>query len=102
MVVGALTAALAGLGSIKLTWSFSAFTVLIYYAITNLAALAMPTEARRYSRWYSLAGLAACLVLVFWIEWQIAVSGLVLIFVGLTWHAAAQRLVGRTADPIAD
>jgi amino acid transporter len=30
---------LALLGDVKTTWSFSAFTVLIYYAITNLAAL---------------------------------------------------------------
>ena len=40
VVVGGLIAALAATGSIKTTWTFSAFTVLIYYAVTNLAALA--------------------------------------------------------------
>jgi APA family basic amino acid/polyamine antiporter len=40
--MGAVIAGLALLGNVKTTWSFSAFTVLIYYAITNLAALRMP------------------------------------------------------------
>lgn len=42
------TATLVLLGDIKRTRSFSALTVLIYYALTNLSALRMPTELRRY------------------------------------------------------
>ena len=37
--------------NIKTTWSFSAFNVLIYYAITNLAALQIPAEERLYPKW---------------------------------------------------
>src|SRR5690606_25326682 len=36
---GALVAAIALTGDVRIAWSFSAFTVLVYYAITNLAAL---------------------------------------------------------------
>jgi len=39
IAVGMVVTLLALIGDIKLTWSFSAFTVLVYYAITNLAAL---------------------------------------------------------------
>ena len=35
------------IGDVKTTWSFSAFNVLIYYAITNFAALQLsPSESR--------------------------------------------------------
>ena len=46
-------------GSVKLTWSFSAFTVLVYYAITNLAALRLPANQRIFPRWIAWVGLAA-------------------------------------------
>ncbi|MCC7420766.1 MAG: amino acid permease [Planctomycetaceae bacterium] len=85
-VVGAGIAALASLGSVKTTWSFSAFTVLVYYAITNLAALRLPVEQRRYPRPVAWIGLAACLFLAFWVETGVWLFGLGLIVVGLIWH----------------
>lgn len=39
IAVGVAIAVLVLIGNVKTTWSFSAFTVLIYYAVTNLAAL---------------------------------------------------------------
>ncbi|RIK72669.1 MAG: amino acid permease [Planctomycetota bacterium] len=63
VVVTIIIAGLTLLGSVKTTWSFSAFTVLIYYGITNLAALRLPREARLYSPVFAWGGLAACLVL---------------------------------------
>jgi basic amino acid/polyamine antiporter, APA family len=89
LVVGAVVAALALIGSVKTTWTFSAFTVLMYYAITNLAALRLPETQRIYSRWFARAGLAACLFLAFWVEWQVWTVGLGLIAFGLVWHRIA-------------
>lgn len=85
-VVAVLVAALAMTGSVKLTWSFSAFTVLVYYALTNLAALRLPEESRLYPRWVPACGLVSCLGLVFWIEPVIWFAGLVLLGAGLLWH----------------
>lgn len=51
------------IGNVKVTWSFSAFTVLIGYAITNLAAIVLPEEQRLYPRWIAWTGLIACLFL---------------------------------------
>ena len=91
LVVGAVILGLAATGSVRTTWSFSAFTVLVYYAITNLAALRLPPEQRRYPRWVPAAGLVCCLGLAFWVEPGIWRAGLGVIGVGLVWHTIARR-----------
>ena len=90
VVAGVIIATLALTGSVKTTWSFSAFTVLVYYALTNLAALRLPAESRLYSQWVPASGLVSCLGLAFWVEPTIWFAGLVLIGVGLLWHAVAR------------
>lgn len=91
VVVGILIAGLVTIGSVKTTWSFSAFTVLVYYALTNLAALRLPAEQRRFPRWISVLGLVSCLFLAFWVELQIWIAGLALLGAGLIWHALARQ-----------
>ena len=49
VLIGLVIALLASLGSVKTTWSCSAFTVLIYYAVTNLAALRLSNDDRLYA-----------------------------------------------------
>lgn len=75
IAVGIAIGALVLLGDVKASLSFSAFTVLIYYAITNLAALRLPKEKRLYSPLIAWAGLAACLFLAFWVERKSGSSG---------------------------
>lgn len=48
---------------IKLAWSVSAFTVLLYYTLTNIAALFVPPIQRFVPKWVSLGGLVSCLLL---------------------------------------
>lgn len=91
-VMGVVIAALVLVGDVRTTWSFSAFTVLVYYALTNLAALQLPASERLYPRWLAWAGLGACLFLAFWVETPIWIAGLALIAVGLAWHWLAPRL----------
>jgi APA family basic amino acid/polyamine antiporter len=91
IVTGAGIAALTLLGSVETTWSFSAFTVLIYYGLTNLAALRLPARQRRYPRAVPALGLAGCFGLAFWVEPPIWIAGLILIAVGLAWRVFARR-----------
>ena len=91
IVTGAVIAGLTLIGSVKTTWSFSAFTVLVYYALTNLAALRLPPEHRRYGRWMPALGLVSCVGLAFWVEPAIWLVGLALIAVGLVWKRVARR-----------
>jgi len=88
---GTLIAGIALVGDVRATWSFSAFTVLVYYAITNLAALRLPAEHRLFPRWIPAAGLAGCLGLAFWVEPGIWLLGLGLLAAGLAGHALARR-----------
>lgn len=85
-----ITCAIIGLlvlsGDVVFTWSFSAFTVLIYYSITNLSALFLPEELRLYPRIIPVLGLFGCLFLAFWIDPMILLLGVGVIAVGLVWH----------------
>ena len=80
------------IGDVKTTWSFSAFSILIYYAITNLAALQLTSAERLYPQWLAVIGLGSCLFLAFWVERQIWLIGLTLIMAGLIWRAIVRRL----------
>ncbi len=91
ILVGVIITGLAAIGSVKTTWTFSAFTVLVYYAITNLAALRLRPEKRLFSPIFPAIGLVACLFLAFWVNWQIWASGLGLIAAGLVWHTIMRR-----------
>lgn len=83
IVVGCLITGLVYVGDMKLTWSFSAFTVLVYYALTNLCAIRLKIEERLYPIWVSYIGLFACLCLAVFVEWRIILAGLSLIALGL-------------------
>ncbi|MGF1670428.1 MAG: APC family permease [Balneolaceae bacterium] len=90
-VTGGIIGLLVLSGDVVFTWSFSAFTVLIYYAITNLSALFLPAELRLYPRVIPALGLFGCLFLAFWIDPKIWLFGILLIIVGLVWHTAVLR-----------
>ena len=88
----AIIAILLSTGSVQFTWSFSAVTVLIYYAITNLAALRLRGDERRFPAWISLTGLAGCLFLTLWVKAAIWLPAAGVLLAGWVWHAAAIRI----------
>jgi APA family basic amino acid/polyamine antiporter len=88
IVMGLVVTGLACIGSVKTTWSFSAFTVLSYYALTNAACLRLPKEDQLYPRVFAWLGLGACLFLAFWVEWKVWVAGLCVIVFGQIWQLA--------------
>ena len=90
--VGLAIAGLTLIGDVKTTWSFSAFTVLIYYSLTNLAALRLNARERLYPKWIAAVGLVACAFLAFWVEQQVWLTGLALIAAGLIWQQMARRI----------
>lgn len=97
--VGVFVTALAAVGDVKLTWSFSAFTVLIYYAITNLAALRLGAGQRLYPRWISVLGIGSCLFLAFWVEAAVWITGLGTVAAGLVWHWIRRKGIRRKNAP---
>jgi APA family basic amino acid/polyamine antiporter len=67
IATGVAMLALALLGSVKTTWTVSAFTVLVYYSVMNICALRQPANERRVPRAVPAAGLAMCASLAVWI-----------------------------------
>ncbi|MFC0445561.1 APC family permease [Pseudidiomarina halophila] len=86
LVTAAIMIVIALFGGIKLAWTFSAFTVLIYYSITNLAALQVATEQRFIAKFWSVLGLVGCLSLALMVDVQVITVGVLLLVVGLIWH----------------
>lgn len=83
IAVGSFIALIALSGGLALVWSFSAFTVLLYYSVTNWAALRMKKSARLYPRAISWAGLIGCLLLALFIDPKIIAAALVIIVAAL-------------------
>ena len=81
------------------TWAFSAFTVLIYYAVTNLAAMRLPQEQRLYPRFVAWLGLAGCLLLTPVLPPRIWIVGTALIAAGLVWRLMARRIWPHMENP---
>ena len=95
LVVAGIITALVVLDDITTAWSLSAVTVLLYYATTNLAALRLTGDDKRFPRFVSAFGLVGCVVLAFTIDPPILVTGLVTLAAGLVWFGVADRI--RTA-----
>ncbi|MEW4565747.1 APC family permease [Bremerella sp. JC770] len=99
IAIALLIGAMVCVGSVKLAWSFSAFTVLIYYAITNACALRLNADERLYPRIIPVLGLVSCLTLSFWVERNVWLAGIGLLAVGIVWHWVACRLTGGQEGP---
>jgi APA family basic amino acid/polyamine antiporter len=92
ITMGLVVAAITFVGDIRLTWSFSAVTVLIYYALTNLAALRLSERQRRYPRIISVVGLVGCLARAGFVDVDIVLVAALVLTIGLLWHLVAALL----------
>ena len=80
IVAGVLVGAVTLVGDIRTAWNFSAMAVLLYYGITNLAALRL--DQGRVTSW---VGLASCVLLSFFVPLAVWLVGFALIGLGLLW-----------------
>ncbi len=87
LLTAVLVAAATLAGDIKLAWAFSAMTVLLYYGITNLAALAV--DRSRVTSW---AGLGSCAFLSFFVPGPVWLTGAGLLVAGLLWKTGVDRM----------
>jgi APA family basic amino acid/polyamine antiporter len=92
VATGAVVMGLSLLGDIEVMWSFSAFSILIYYGVTNLAALRLPESQRRYPRAIALAGLIGCALIAFRLPPPVWMAGLALIAIGALWRIIALKM----------
>lgn len=64
------------------------FTILLYYAITNVAALRLEPGANRLPKWIPALGLAICLLLALSLEAKTIGAGIALLAVGFLLRSA--------------
>ena len=68
LLTGVVVAVLCLMGDVRVTWSLSAVTVLLYYGITNLAALWLSEQDQIFPKWISVIGLFSCGLLSIFVE----------------------------------
>lgn len=96
IIVGLGVTLAVTMGDIRSTWSFSALSVLLYYAITNLAALRIAPNERFVPRAVSLLGLGGCLALAGFIEGWVWLYGITLLIAGLLVHMLVVHVLVRS------
>lgn len=69
-------------GSFEFFVRAASFTILLYYSITNIAALKQPRNQQRFGRVVPLLGLIGCLVMSFSLPLNVILIGFALLFVG--------------------
>ncbi|MEZ6062814.1 MAG: hypothetical protein R3C19_20925 [Planctomycetaceae bacterium] len=67
--------------------------MLLYYGLTNLAALRLDAPDRRFPRWIAVLGLAGCLLLAFSVDVKSLLSGAAILLAGLLWQTITSPAV---------
>lgn len=105
VITGAIALALALAGTLKPVLAAAAFTILVYYSITNIAALRMAAADRLYPPWVAWAGLVTCIAMALSLKPSTVISGLALLATGcvLRWclrhfHGNAQSQTNITSS----
>ncbi|MEU6078265.1 APC family permease [Micromonospora sp. NPDC047074] len=95
LAVAAVVVAIVLLGDVRDAIGFSSFTVLVYYAITNAAALTLGRDRGRRLPVRALAvlGLAGCLLLAVNLPLSSVLAGGAVLALGALWYAARPRRV---------
>ena len=74
-------------GGLVAVLSFSAFSILLYYAVTNAAALRLRADERRWPRWLAWAGLGSCLLMAAALPWQTIALGVAALAIAMAGRA---------------
>lgn len=83
VMVGGFVALISLISEPYMVWSFSAFAVLIYYALTNFSALQLSSDERLYPPIIPVFGLIGCLVLSLAVKPGVILTGLAMLAGGL-------------------
>lgn len=94
LFVAVVTVVLVHTLSISSSIAVSGAAVLTYYALTNLAALRLRPDERRWHPGIAVAGLIGCIVLVAALPVEAIVGGAVVILVGVAVRAVTSGVSG--------
>lgn len=90
-LTGAIIVALSIFGTFEFILASAAFTILLYYSITNIAAMKQPEEERRYGKLVPILGLIGCLAMAISLDYEVIISGLLLLLTGFILRFILQK-----------
>jgi APA family basic amino acid/polyamine antiporter len=93
VALAAVVVAVVLLADVRDAVGFSAFTVLVYYGLTNLSAWTQPPEQRRWPRPIQAVGAIGCLALAFTLPVTSVVAGSAVLLIGVALWGIRHRRV---------
>ncbi len=97
VLTGTIILILVMIGNLESVIATAAFTILIYYAITNLSALRLPRERRRYHPWIAWAGLFTCIIMAAFLPLATILAGSGLLALGFIFRFGLRRFTSPQA-----
>lgn len=82
------------IGSFEFIVRAATFTILLYYSITNIAAIKQPKQDRMYGRIIPILGLVGCLAMSASLPLKVAFSGFSLILAGFLMRLVFHKIYG--------
>lgn|SRR5690554_187891 len=82
LITGCIIFLLTLLGTFEFIVRSATFTILLYYSITNLAALKQPKDEVMYGKVIPTLGLIGCLVMSISLPFTVITSGIVILILG--------------------
>ena len=79
-------------GTLEFIISTASFTILLYYSITNIAALKLGKEYRRYPGWIAALGLISCLCMAASLNIKSAGAGLLILALGFLFRWITRKI----------
>jgi basic amino acid/polyamine antiporter, APA family len=92
IVTGVIALMLAVAGTLESVIAAAAFAILIYYAITNAAAIRLPRERRLYPGWLGWVGMITCLAMAVSLDPRTIATGVALLAAGFAFRWSLRRL----------
>ena len=97
LVTGAVILLLVWLGNFEFIVRAATFTILLYYSITNVAALRQPASQQLFGKAVPVLGLLGCLAMAAALPLAVAASGLSLLAAGFVLRFVCRKWFGAKA-----
>jgi len=91
LVAGLFAILVALFGTFETIVAAAAFTILVYYSITNLAALKMRQDDKLFPNWIPVAGLISCILLASTLSFNVIATGIGVLVFGFAWRMIYRR-----------
>jgi APA family basic amino acid/polyamine antiporter len=95
LITGFIILLLTLIGSFEFIVRAATFTILLYYSITNIAAIKQPKKDRMYSRLIPILGLIGCLAMSVSLPLIVIFSGIGLLLAGFVMRFLFHKVYGK-------